>query len=262
MPSKQTWLALGCGAYVAFALAQFPAATAYRWLAPPELVLAGISGTVWAGRAALAGVNGVPVRDLEWRLGALRLALAQVSADFSARLADGFVEGSMSAGLGQLRLTDVRVASSLDTLGAALPLQGARGLVSLELEELTLREGWPVSIVGTLRLRQLEVPPLLAGPSTAPIPLGDYELSNFAVSTERLAAQLRDHGGPLEVEGTVALALQTPGTMRGARPMFSGRVRDRADLPAALREPLDFVTTGVDAEGWRTLDLDPWLRQL
>ena len=58
------------------------------------------------------------------------------------------------------------------------------------------------------------------------------------------------------------LALQTPGTLLGAHPRFDGRVRERGNLPDELRTPLDFLTAEVDAEGWRTLNLDPWLSQL
>jgi hypothetical protein len=39
-------------------------------------------------------------------------------------------------------------------------------------------------------------------------------------------------------------------------------VRERADLPAELREPLEFLTAEIDGSGWRTLNLDPWLQTL
>jgi hypothetical protein len=58
------------------------------------------------------------------------------------------------------------------------------------------------------------------------------------------------------------LALQTPGTLAGARPRFDGRVRERANTPTEIKTPLEFLTAEVDAEGWRTLNLDPWLRPL
>jgi hypothetical protein len=132
----------------------------------------------------------------------------------------------------------------------------------LDLDELSLRDGWPIAALGTVRIRALEVLPLGAPPGTALLALGDYELSSFEVADLRLAAALRDEGGPLEINGTVMLALQAPRTLAGAHPRFDGRVRERGDIPAELRTPLEFLTAEVDAEGWRTLNLDPWLRQL
>jgi hypothetical protein len=262
MLGKRSWVALGCGAYVAFALFRFPAATAYRWFAPDGVVLSGISGTVWAGRAGLASIGGLPMRQLEWNLAPLPLLIGRASGHLSGRFADGFVDASAAATVRTLSLTDFELATSLDTLGGWLPLQGARGSVSVKLEELTLRNNWPMSIVGTVRLGQLEVPPLVPGGNASLVPLGDYELNNFELAERRLAAQLKDTGGPLEVAGTVTLALQVPGSLRGAVPSFDGRVRERPDLPAALREPLEFLTAEVDGSGWRTLNLDPWLQTL
>ncbi|HEY7672784.1 MAG TPA: type II secretion system protein N [Gammaproteobacteria bacterium] len=255
-------MALGCGAYLAFALAQLPAATAYRWFGTDALVLSGISGTVWSGRAELGSIGNLPLRDVEWSVAPLALALGRFSVTLAARPADGLVTGSLSAGFWDVRLTDVRVTTSLDALGAVLSLQGARGTLSLDLAELSLRNGWPVAATGTVRIRELEVFPLGAPAGSALIPLGNYELSSFEVAELGLAALLRDDGGPLEIQGTVMLALQAPRTLAGAHPRFDGRVRERGDIPPELRTPLEFLTAAVDAEGWRTLNLDPWLRQL
>jgi hypothetical protein len=262
MLSRRSWVALGCGAYLAFALAQLPAATAYRWLGTDALILSGLSGTVWSGRAELGAIGNLPLRDVEWSVAPLALVLGRISVTLTARPPDGLVTGSVSAGLWDVRFTDVRVKKSLDALGNVLALQGTRGALSLDFDELAVRDGWPIAATGTIRVRELQVLPLGATPGSALIALGDYELSNFEVADLRLGAALRDAGGPLEIQGTVMLALQTPGTLVGARPRFDGRVRERGDLSAELKTPLEFLTATVDAEGWRTLNLDPWLRQL
>ena len=262
MLAKRSWLALGCGAYLAFALAQLPAATAYRWLGTEGVILSGITGTVWSGRAELAAVGNLPIRDVEWSMAPLRLALGRLSMALTARPADGVFTGSLSASFWDVRFSAVRVTMSLDALGGVLPLEGTRGTLSLDLDELTLRDGWPVAVTGTLRVRELEVRPLGAPAGSALVALGNYELSSFAVSESHLGAALHDEGGPLEIDGTVMLALQTPGTLTGARPRFDGRVRERANISNELRTPLEFLTAEVDAEGWRKLNLDPWLSQL
>jgi hypothetical protein len=261
---RWSWLALGLGAYIAFTIAQFPAATAYRWFGgfASDLRLAGISGTIWNGEAALGSVPGLPMHDLAWRLGAAPLLLGRAAVDFDLRLADGFVRGHLDASPRTLAFDGVQAATSLTTLGTLLPLQGARGMVSLAIDELAIRSEWPVAADLLLRVRQIEVPPLAPGGTPGLVPLGDYEVSNVEIAERRLSADLRDTGGPLEVVGTVALALAEARTLAGAVPTFDGRVRERDSLPEALRQPLDFLTVERDAEGWRTLDLNPWLSAL
>jgi len=261
---RWSWLALGFGAYVAFAMAQFPADVAYRWFGGffAQLRLAGVSGTVWNGRAALGSVPGLPMHDIAWTLDALPLLVGRAAIDFDLRLADGFLRGRLDASPRTLAFDGVQAATTLTTLGALLPLQGTRGMLSLNIDELDLRNGWPVSAALRLRVRQIEVPPLVPGAASGLIALGDYELSDVEIGDRRFAAELHDTGGPLEVDGTVALELASPGTLDGAVPTFDGRVRERESLPEALRQPLDFLTVERDAEGWRTLDLDPWLSAL
>ena len=42
------------GRFIIGLLAVFPARVAYRWLAPPQLAMTGIEGSVWRGGAAAA----------------------------------------------------------------------------------------------------------------------------------------------------------------------------------------------------------------
>jgi hypothetical protein len=262
MLAKRSWIALGCGAYLAFALAQLPAATAYRWFGPDGVILSGVSGTVWSGRAELGAIGNLPLRDVEWSVAPLALVLGRISVTLAARPPDGLVTGSLSAGLWDVRFTDVRVTTSLDTLGMVLALRGSRGTLSLDFAELLLGDGWPTAATGTVRVRELQVLPIGAPAGSQLIPLGDYELSSFEIAEQRLGAALRDEGGPLEIRGTVMVVLETPGTLAGARPSFDGQVRERASVPSELKTPLELLTVAVDAEGWRTLNLDPWLSPL
>ena len=81
MQNRWRWLALGVGAYLAFVLVSFPAGTAYTWFAPPDLMLTGIQGTLWKGRAAAGTVGDLALRDINWDIHVLRLLIARLSAE-------------------------------------------------------------------------------------------------------------------------------------------------------------------------------------
>jgi hypothetical protein len=161
MRANRWWpLALGVGAYLAFLIVSFPASTAYRWFVPQSLRLTGIEGTFWSGRAAAGSFEQIVLQDLRWRGAPWQLLLGGVAADFEARLPDGFVGAHVSGRPSALRLTNVRLGTSLSMLQGLVPIGGTRGQATVNLSEVVLTDGWPTNVIGELRLGKPRVPPL------------------------------------------------------------------------------------------------------
>lgn len=248
---RSIWLlALGVGAYLVFALYQFPAATAYRLLAPDTLRLSGIDGTIWSGRAALGSVAGLPLHDIGWTLDALPLLTAQLSGRVEARLSDGFVEGDVTAWPdGRAELRDVNASTSLRVLASLVPGAEAEGLVSATIARLELRDGWPVGVAGEARIADLAAPPLIsADGGPASIPLGDYTLTLETSDAGELLVRFQDSGGPLDVDGTARL--DPRGNYR-----LEGRAAARPDAPPELVQGLELIGGEPDAEGMRPFEM-------
>lgn len=248
MPSRWSWVALGAGAYIAFALSLFPAATALRWFAPPELNLVGVQGTVWSGAAAVGSVAGLAVRDVRWNLRPWPLFLGRVGARFEAQLDDGFVNAEIAASPSSVELRDVRASTSLPMLRALLPIEGMQGLANATFSAVELRNGWPTRIVGELRLAQLQAEPLIPMANIRVIPLGDYEVRFDDTGGEGVAAEFRDSGGPLEVSGTLTMDLER-------RYALDALVEPRPGAPQALLDGLAVMTSDPDTDGRRRLQL-------
>jgi len=244
------WVALGVGAYLAFTLASFPAATAYRWFAPRELALAGVEGTLWSGRAAAGAVANVAVQDIRWTLRPWMLLLGRVAAEGEARLADGFVSTHVTATPSRLELADLRASTSLTTLSRALPISGARGLANLSLDRLVLENGRPSAVAGKLRVQQLEVVPFISmGRQAQLLPLGDYDVVLGDDQNGKLVATIKDAGGPLEVGGTV--------TFDAARKyVIDALIKPRDGANADLVQGLNAMTPEPDTAGRRHLQLE------
>jgi general secretion pathway protein N len=248
MPHRYAWLALGAGAYLAFALSTLPAATAYRLFAPAALRLSGVDGTLWSGSATLGSAGGLPMRDIVWRVDALPLLTGRVAGRVQARLADGFVESDIRASFGGVVLDDLRGSTSMPALAPWVPLQGADGLVSVAMTRLRLENGWPTEAVGEARIAELRVPPLMAsGNASELIPLGNYQIA-FGDAPSGISARIRDTGGPLDVDGMLTL---TP----DRRYALEGRTAARPDAPRELVQGLDLMTGEPDAEGKRAFSL-------
>jgi hypothetical protein len=241
---------LGLGAYVAFTLATFPAGTALRWFAPPEVTFAGVAGTLWSGSAASCAAAGFRAEALRWRVRPASLLLGRISANIEARIPGGFLAGDLIASPSSVRFSELRAATSVPVLVSVVPaLQGMRGQASVALESLVLENGWPASITGELKLAGLEAPPLISDGSASLVPLGDYTVTFVPAPAGQIAANVVDNGGPLEVAGTVSLDTARNYTI-------DVLVEPRAGAPEMLVEGLRYTTSEPDAEGRRRLSLN------
>jgi general secretion pathway protein N len=241
---------LGLGAYVAFTLATFPAGTALRWFAPPEVTFAGVGGTLWSGSAASCAAAGFRAEALRWRVRPASLLLGRISANIEARVPGGFLAGDLIASPSSVRFSELRAATSVPVLVSVVPaLQGMRGQASVALESLVLENGWPASITGELKLAGLEAPPLISDGSASLVPLGDYTVTFVPAPAGQIAANVVDNGGPLEVAGTVSLDTARNYTI-------DVLVEPRAGAPEMLVEGLRYTTSEPDAEGRRRLSLN------
>ena len=237
------WIALGASAYLAFAMALFPADAAWRWLAADDLRLAGVQGTVWSGRAALASAGPLGFRDVRWQVRPWSLLLARPAGRFETGFGDGFLQTEVRIGGSDVVLTGLTATCSLSALAPALPIAGIRGQASLQLTELVLRDGWPASARGQLRLGQLTVPSLVGGD---PIALGNFNV--ILSGTDGLQGAFQDQSGPLEVRGTAGL------TAAGEYEI-SGLARARPEADSALRRGIELLTGAPDADGMRAFSL-------
>lgn len=244
--SRGSLLALGIGAYLAFAIVSFPASIAQRWFAPDALALAGTDGTIWRGSVAYGGYEGLAFSDLRWQLHPTALIVGRISLDAEARLADGFLRTGLTVTGGGVRFRDLAATTNLATLGSLLPLPGVRGNLSLSLDELELVDAWPVSAAGTVRVANLSAPPLIPVTGVSTIALGDYTARLTTTDDAGITAVINDDGGPLELSGRADI-----GDDRSYH--LTSKIRPRADASPELVEGLKFMAP-ADAEGWHAIE--------
>ena len=248
MRLNSAWLGLAAGVYVAASLAMFPAGTAYRWFAPPQLEIAGIEGSVWRGRAALASVAGFGVYDLEWSVSPWSLFAGRLRARVQARQPDGFVNAAISASFDTIRITDMQATTSLATISQFVPVGDVQGLISAQLAELEIARGWPVRAIGQVRIAELRTPLLMpSGPSDL-IPLGNYLVQLIDSGTSDVRGTFEDQGGPVDVEGSFTLSSDRTYEL-------TGLVVPRPDAPQEIVQAMVFLAPADDDSGRRTFEL-------
>jgi hypothetical protein len=234
MSSRVSLIALGAGAYLAFAVASFPASVAHRWFAPDELALAAVEGTVWSGSAAFGGFDGLAFSDLRWQLHPTALLTGALSLSVETRIAGGLARSEMLMRGSKLTLTDTRANINLAALDRFLPLNGVVGNLSLTLEELQLADGWPVAATGIARVTGLAGPPLFPVQGVTLLPLGNFVARLQSGDDAEVIALVNDEGGPLElIDGRVSLKPD-----RSYR--FEVPIKPRPEAHSALVEGLNF----------------------
>lgn len=177
----------------------FPARVAIGWFAPSEVTIAGIQGSVWRGGANEAAADGLYMRDIEWRLNALRLFTGQLSYSVEATPASGFLESDVSINLsGTVTLSDLTAALPLGLLADAVNVPGLRGNVSLTFERMEIVDGLATAADGTAQIADLVIP--IFGRDS----LGGYR-AEFFTQNNGVTASIEDTDGVLDMAGSLQI---------------------------------------------------------
>lgn len=194
-------VAAGVAAFVVCLVAMVPASQVARRL-PPGTALAGVSGTIWSGRARALAVNGRPFGALAWSCRPWKLVLLQWSCALTLAPPGGEVNGDLSGHFGgELAAQHLRGRVPIALFEGMATPRGWKGELELDVGEVRFANRRPAAATGTLYLRGLRAP------GANGQLLGDFELvvGEGTVGGEALSGRLRDLGGPLHVRGAVEL---------------------------------------------------------
>lgn len=206
-------------------IVMFPARVAIGWFAPAEIAIAGIRGSFWRGSADEAAINGLYMRDVEWRLNTPRLFTGELSYSVEATPVSGFFESDVSIGYsGVLILSDLTAALPLSLMADVANVPGLQGNVSLTFERIEIVDGLATAADGTAEFADLMIP--IFGRDS----LGGYK-AEFFTQNNGITASIEDTDGVLDIAGSlqvsadrsfefIALAIAKPKAPQGIRQLL------------------------------------------
>lgn len=191
---------LGAVIFCVGVVALFPASVAYQWFVPPSVQLSGISGTVWSGRATQAQVNGFFADNLDWRWKPSSLFGLRIAYGLSMNPAGGVFEGDAAVlPGGNVRVSNATGGIALSSLNGVLPLGGIDGNVRLDLDELELRDGFPVAADGTVDILGL------VARNLSPAPVGDFRIV-LSGDDGNLLGRIESLDGSLNIDAELSMS--------------------------------------------------------
>ncbi len=230
MSRRARIVAAGVVAFLGFLVAMVPASQLSSRL-PPGIVMTGVGGTIWSGRASNLQLQGRSLGALRWFCRPWRLLLLEWSCQVTFSPAGGEVSADLTGDFGgQVEARGIRGQVPVSAFeGIATPI-GWTGVLELDVEQLRIASAKPQEAAGTLFVRSLKAP----GPGGQL--LGDFELvvGEGAVGTDTLTGRLRDLGGPLRVRGTIELK-------RDGSYMMSGEAAPGPGAGPAIFDTLAFL---------------------
>jgi len=190
-------LLLIAGVFVATCPAEF----AYRMVADRfgAVRLAGVSGSLWQGRAASTQVFGQEIGALDWQLEAAPLFGGEVMAHVRLagnELSGGGIVDRTSDGTISVRDATFRVPASLAAPALDIPSLQLLGHIDGKLTRAQLRGVWLQQASGTLLWSDAAV----AGAAQAQF--GTLEATFSSAPDGSISGVARDLGGPLQLSGT------------------------------------------------------------
>lgn len=177
----------------------FPARIAYHLLAPEQVKLAGLSGSVWNGSASEGEVAGIYLRDLRWSVTPATLLRGALGLQIAVNPAGGYVDTHLAIRPGgTLVFTELQGGISIAALQTLAAAPGIEGDLQLALSSLTLTNGFPTEISGIVDIRSFVARGL------SPAPVGDFrvELGN---DEDAILGSLEDIRGDLDIAGSARL---------------------------------------------------------
>jgi len=220
----------------------FPARVAYRWFAPPTVLLSGISGSIWSGKAAQAQADLIYLRELSWRFRPLSLFRGRVGYAIEATPVTGFVDARIAFGFsGAVRLNELRGSLPLQTFEQAVNMRGLRGTVNVQFEQLILEDGLPVAADGELTVASL-VAPLVYSNS-----IGGYR-AEFYTQSSGVVASIEDTDGVVDLAGSLEIR-------QNRTYQFVAKLAPKASTPPRLRQQMQFLGS-ADERGQYELRLE------
>lgn len=252
MTKRTVWLvALGVLALLAFALVTLPAGVAAGTLRKSGIEAASFGGSIWSGRASALTWRGAPVGDAAWSITPLKLLGGRVAGNATLTRTDGNLAASFDVSLSgsDLELRDVVFAlplAALDAFPLGMP-KGWQGQAAGQFATITIRQGWPTLLQGTLELEGLIAPP----PRSAPV--GSFH-AVFPAAQPRpslsvpqdpanVTAQVSDKNGPFAVDAQLTLS-------RTRNFALEGTLVPRGPVPPAMERSLQLLGP-ADAAGRR-----------
>jgi hypothetical protein len=214
---------------------------------PAEVALGGVSGTVWRGAAASVSIKDTALGALRWTNRPWRLLLLQVQYRVTLQPTGGALDMVATLGrAGRLDISQLTGSFPVTTVHGLISPEGWTGSVELDVEQLAISSGFPVSAAGLVRVRNLT-----SSNGPRPLNLGSFELllGEGAVGTDSISGRLSDLGdGPLKVRATIELD-------RERRYLISGEVAAGPDADAAILRTLSFLGQ-ADSLGRRPFSIE------
>jgi len=197
--------------YIGFLINTLPAEQAYSLfksfsdanesVTKPSLIMKGLSGSVWSGKATSVYIAGQRINSLDWQFHPWSLLLGRLQLAVNFRDGDSFASGTVARGFGgQIYLSDVQARMALKNIAvvAKLPLD-IEGFLSVNLQDLSIDNQQLVDAEGTIAWQSAAV--------NFPVKMQFGDLKTI-LSTENdiITGNLIDGGGPLQAEGIFTLS--------------------------------------------------------
>ena len=149
--SKGLLIAVGVISLIVGLILNLPARVAIHWMAPSEIAIGGIEGTVWNGSARELLVRGIYLREVNWSLSTMQALVGKFTYDVEANPISGFFESELQIkSNGEIVMSELRATLPVSLLSSAIGINELQGQSNLIFDRLELVNGFPIVADGTV----------------------------------------------------------------------------------------------------------------
>jgi general secretion pathway protein N len=198
------WWLLAAVAYLVFLGMSLPAQYLADHIAKkmPQLELAGVTGSVFAGSAAEVRYQGTDLGAVDWHFDWLAPFSFNVGYRIEVHAEDRDLRGRLDLGVGSIHLRGLegRIPVAAMDRWSPLPPNSVSGSLGVHLKELLFKSGKLISAEGELDLDEA----VLKWPTTAT--LGSFRTDLTPASGGGIQAAIADVASPLKLDASLSLS--------------------------------------------------------
>lgn len=221
-----------------------PARISVNWFAPDNLLISGVSGTVWTGSASEASLEGIYLSDVKWQLKASGFLTGRLSYRVQATTVSGDLSSDLSVSFsGALSMTELEASLALDPFANMIGVPGMTGAASLSFVRLEIVDELVTFADGTADIANLVVP--ILGKES----MGGFS-AKFTTQNNGVVANVDEAAdGVIDiVEGILRINADRSFA-------FISQVKPNARTPQRILQQLQYLPSGAE-EGQKELRLE------
>ena len=200
---KKYYILTAIVSYFIFLIATIPARPVIDLFGDDTILITGISGTLWNGKAQVINIDNIAqLNNTKWSLSGWKIFTGKIAADLDTQYSDKNITAELGTSfLGRFFINNLDAEITADDVAklANIPIAQLSGLISIDIEHAQWKQGELPLATGVINWKDAIV---TVAESAS---LGTVSITLSESEEQLLIADIKNQGGDIKISGNAKL---------------------------------------------------------